>query len=113
MAKKGVDLSQFGKWAFIIGGLVAVVQAFYAVPYAAWIFAVAGVLIGLANVKDKDAAHFLIVVVALTVASVSNWLGIIPAVGVALNSIVNNVVMLLSPAALVVALRAAYAMTKR
>ena len=113
MAKKGVDLSQFGKWAFIVGGLVALVQAFYAIPYAAWIFAIAGVLIGLANIKDKDAATFLIVVIALTAASLSNWLGIVPGFGSALNAIVNNVVALLSPAALVVALRAAYAMIKR
>lgn len=113
MAKKGVDLSQYGKWAFLVGGLIAIVQAFYAVPYAAWIFAIAGVLIGLANIKDQDAAHFLIVVIALTVASVSNWLGVVPGFGSALNAIVNNVVALLSPAALVVALRSAYTMTKR
>ena len=112
MAKKA-DASQFGKWAFIIGGLVAVIHAFYAIPYAAWIFAIAGILIGWVNVKDNDAAHFLIVVIALTVGSVSGWLGVVPAVGAALNAIVGNVVALLSPAALVVALKAAYAMTKR
>lgn len=110
---KGADLSQLGKWAFIIGGLVAVVQAFYNVPYVAWIFAIAGILIGWVNVKDKDAPHFLLVVLALMAGSVSNWLSIVPGVGGALNAIVGNVVALLSPAALVVALKCAYAMIKR
>lgn len=110
---KGADLSQLGKWAFIIGGLVAVVHAFYAVPYVAWIFAIAGILIGWVNIRDKDAAHFLIVLLALTVSSVSNWLSVVPALGGALNAIVGNVVALLSPAALVVALKVAYAMIKR
>lgn len=112
MAKKA-DASQLGKWAFIIGGLVAVIHAFYAIPYAGWIFAIAGIVIGAVNVKDRDAVSFLVVLLALTLGSVSNWLGIVPAIGAALNAIVGNVVALLSPAALVVALKCAYALTKR
>lgn len=107
------DANQLGGWAFLIGGLIAVVHAFYPVPYAGWIFVIAGLIIGWVNISRSDAIGFLIVVLALSVGSVSGWLNIIPNLGGALSAIVSNVVALLSPAALLVALKAAYAMAKK
>ena len=112
-SSRGSDVSQLGGWAFLIGGLIAVVHAFYPVPYAGWIFVIAGLIIGWVNISRSDAISFLIVVLALTVGSVSGWLNIIPNLGGALSAIVANIVALLSPAALLVALKAAYAMAKK
>ena len=112
-SRSGGDTGQLGKWAFIIGGLVALIHAFYPVPYATWILVIAGLIIGTVNIKERDAIGFLIVLVALVVGGIGGWLGMIPSIGVQLKGIINNVITLLSPAALVVALKVAYAMTKR
>ena len=113
MAKKGVDLSQFGKWAFLVGGLVAVVHAFYPIQYAGWIFAISGFLIGWANVKENDATKFLFILLAIVLGNFAGGLTGVPVLGQQLTSFVGNALNILVPAALVVALKAAYTMTKR
>lgn len=109
----GNNTGQLGKWAFIVGGLVALIHAFYPVPYATWILVIAGLIIGAVNIKERDALGFLIVLVALVVGGIGGWSGMVPSIGLQLKGIVNNVITLLSPAALVVALKAAYSMAKR
>ena len=53
-SRSGGDTGQLGKWAFIIGGLVALIHAFYPVPYATWILVIAGLIIGTVNIKERD-----------------------------------------------------------
>lgn len=106
---------QTGKWALLLGLLVAVVAAFVAfAPWDGVLLLVLGLVVGAMNVDDKEATGFLVAVLGLGMgamyissvsilgAQVAGWVTII----------VSNAVAFAGAAALVVAAKAAYALAK-
>jgi len=113
---------QIGSYAFLIGVAVAIIagvlygagQTGMLGQAAGWIpliLVVLGIVVGFLNIKDKETDKFLIASLALlAVPATGLWLNQIPMVGVYLLGIVGNVAVFVAPAALIVALKAIYAL---
>ncbi len=102
-----MDMEQIGGWSFIAGVAIAVIAAFVAVPYAALLLVVLGLIVGFLNIKDKDIGSFLIATIALLVAgTASQNLSAIPQAGTYIASILNSIQAFVAPAAVVAALKA-------
>ena len=91
-----------GHWAFIVGLILAVISPFVAIPYAATILFILGLVVGFLNVNEREASDFLVATVALILIGVG---------GLQLATLTNTVAAILeglialaSPAALVVAI---------
>ncbi len=92
-----------GRWALIIGIILAVLAGFTKIPALPVILFVLGLIIGFLNVKEKESSAFLIAVIALLVIGLSGLqLGSLTPIVV---SILENFLALVSAAALVVALK--------
>lgn len=106
-----------GKWAFLIGLVVAIVASFlgaYATTIAVVLF-VLGLAVGLLNVAEKDSTKFLVASIALLaggIASISA-LSILGVVSVYLTAILGNFIAFVSAAALVVAIKAIFESSKK
>ena len=105
--------SKIGHWAFIIGILLAIIAGLvpaWLTPTITWILVVLGLIVGLLNIQAKETTEFLVATIALMMVGSA---GAIPALGVIVLSILANVVAFVAPAALVVALKAIYALAQK
>ena len=109
-------IQQLGHWAFLIGVAVAIVGGFLmnvlgeTAVFSA-LFAL-GVVVGLLNITLRETTDFLVATIALIMAGVVN-LRLIPYVGVILQTILNNILVFVVPAAVIVALRAVWVLASR
>lgn len=117
--------NELGRWAFIVGALLAVILGIGAGLGQAWgtniwlllLLLVIGLVIGLVNITQKEVQPFLVSAIALFAAAAAANLGradilLSPlgfsSLGSILQSVINYVVLVVGPAALVVALREVY-----
>jgi len=112
-----MNLKFVGKWAFLVGLVIAVIASFltgYATTVALVLF-VLGLVVGFLNISEKDSNKFLVANIALLtggIASISavSILGIVSSY---LNTILGSFVAFVSAAALVVAIKAIFETTKK
>lgn len=115
-----LNWSQYGIWAFLAGAIVAVVMAVGSAANQAWtsnawlvfVLVVVGLAVGILNVTKAETHGFLMAAVALLVANTANLSALnilIPFVGTFLEAVVKNLLVLVAPAAVVVALMTVYA----
>ncbi len=111
MAKKSKDLKVVGKWAFIIGLILAVIagliEGIYAIPYLAFILVILGLIVGFLNIAEKDTIKLLVAILALMAVG-SFTVSVIPGITGFLEAILANIVLFASAAGLVVAIKAIY-----
>lgn len=111
--------NQVGKWAFILGAVIAIIAGIGIGLNQAWannvwisvLLVLAGLVVGIVNITAKEVQGFLIASIAVLVASTANLGNLIPGVlqlGAILAGIVSMLLMVVAPAALIVALRAVY-----
>jgi len=101
-----------GKWAFIIGVILA---AFFAVigrgvtPPVISAFVIIGIIVGLMNVKDYEVMPFLLSGVALILASSfgQNSIGVFPV----LDRMLEILLVIFVPATIVVAIKNVFAIS--
>ena len=114
MAKKD-NKAQFGKIAFVVGLLLAVIAGVVpqvqAYAYTALILVVLGLVVGFINVAEKNVLSLLIAIIALVMIG-NAALGVNPISLKYLVPILNNFVAFVGAAGLVVALKVALATTK-
>jgi len=92
-----------GRWAFIIGMIIAILAGFADIPYLTAILFVLGLIVGFLNVTEKESTSFLVAVIAMLVIGLSGLqLGKFTGLGVA---ILNNFLAFVSAAGLIVALK--------
>ena len=108
------DLKKAGHYAFIAGVVLAVLIAL--IPQlrgdiAVWILVILGVIVGLLNVTAKETVSFLVAALALIIASSASALTL-ATIWTGLTSILGNVIIFVSPAAIVVALKTVYALAE-
>lgn len=104
-------MAQLGKWAFIIGLLIAVAAGLgFNQPWVAWVLAVLGLIVGFLNVADKETHGFLLASIALIVAA--NGVGSLPYIGGYATNIIAYLIAFLAAAVLVVALKSLFAISK-
>jgi len=102
-------MEKLGAWAFIVGVALSIIAGL--IPslegqsWVGWTLVVLGLLVGLLNVTARETQEFLIATIALmATGAVSGVFGGVVAM------VIQNVVVFVSPAALVVALKAIYSL---
>ena len=116
-AKRGsVATPKVGEWAFLVGLLLAIVLGLFpqalAVTTVTAVLVVLGIIVGLVNVVAKESHGFLLAAVALLVAGSAGY-GILPGVGDYLGAILTNIATFVAPAAVIVAIKAVYALARK
>lgn len=113
-------VSQLGRWAFIIGAILAIIMGIGAGLAQAWaaniwlmlLLLIAGLIVGFVNITAKEIQPFLIASIAVfAAAAFANLIQIdtlIAPLGGILKGMVDKVIFVIAPAALIVALRAVY-----
>ncbi|MEM2916475.1 MAG: hypothetical protein QXT19_03915 [Candidatus Woesearchaeota archaeon] len=109
-------MEKIGTWAFLIGVVIAVVAglipAFSQPPLAgqvAWVLVILGLVVGFLNIRAKEAQEFLVACIAILVVA---GMGGLPPLGRTLGAILTNLIAFVAPAALLVALRAVWALAE-
>jgi hypothetical protein len=93
-----------GKWAFIVGLVIAVLAGLLFQPeWAIWVLAILGVIVGLLNVAAEETRGFLMASIALTLSATA--LNTLPIIGTALSLVLPFVVAFVAGATIVVALK--------
>jgi len=96
--------SKIGKWAFILGLVIAVLAGlFYQPNWAIWVLAILGVVVGLLNITGEETRGFLLASIALTLSATA--LNSLPVVGTALSLVLPFVAAFVAGAMIVVALK--------
>jgi hypothetical protein len=99
-----MKLEIVGKWAFIVGLVLAVLAGLFFQPgWAVWVLAILGVIVGFLNVTAEDTRSFLLAAIALTLSATA--LNTIPIVGTAFSYVLPFVVAFVAGATIVVALK--------
>jgi len=105
-----MDSVEIGRWALVIGIILAVVAGFAVIPALSAVLFVLGLIVGFLNIKEKESTSFLVAVIALLLIGVAGLqLGRLTPVVV---SILNNFIAFLAAAGLVVALKQVLAIVK-
>lgn len=109
------NLGKLGGIAVIVGALLAVVGGFMDMPgWYSMVLVILGLITGFFNVSDAESRRFLLAAIALVVSADAvhgldfGGLGI----GETITDIMNNLVMFLSPAVLLVALKSLFSTVK-
>ena len=108
---QNVQWHKISHWIFLIGILVAIIAGFVDIPYLAIILIVAGLIVGLLNITAGEVHEFLTASIALLLVGAAG-LGAVALVGVTVESILQNLVVFVAPAALVVALKSIWTLAK-
>ena len=99
-----MKIAKIGKWAFIIGLVIAVLAGLFFQPaWALWVLAIMGVIVGLLNITAEDTRGFLLAAIALTLSATA--LNTIPLVGRAFSYVLPFVVAFVAGATIVVAFK--------
>ena len=100
-------MEQVGKWAFIVGMMVAVVGgAGFGQSWFSWVLVLLGLVVGFLNISGRESFRFLLAAIALIVSA--NAVGNLPYVGGYATAIVANLVAFMSAAVLVVAIKSLF-----
>jgi len=111
MAKsKSMDI--VGKWAFLIGVILAVILGFLGPVTGTWaiVLVVIGIIVGLLNIADREVMPFLMSGVVLIIASAlgSNLMSGVPYIGTILDAILAIFV----PATVIVAIKNVFSLAR-
>jgi hypothetical protein len=97
-------MAKIGKYAFILGLMVAVLAALVTeLVWVAWVLAILGLIVGFLNVTAEETHSFLLAAIGLMLAATS--VQVLPYVGEIVTRVVSNIVVFMAPAVLVVALK--------
>jgi len=113
-----MELDLIGKWAFLIGIIVAILAAFVtavSTPIILLILFILGLIVGLLNIDKKNTTEFLVAVIALLMVGSLGALSIgqlVTPIGY-LQEILGNFITFVAAAALVVSIKAIVIKTKK
>ncbi|MGD8598367.1 MAG: hypothetical protein PVJ26_15180 [Anaerolineae bacterium] len=102
-----MKLEMVGKWAFIVGLVLAVVVGYiFQAEWVIWVLAVLGVIVGLLNVTREDTERFLLAAIAFALSVTA--LSTVPVLGLSITNILGYVAAFVAGAMVVVALKALF-----
>ncbi|MFC1656636.1 hypothetical protein ACFL14_01555 [Patescibacteria group bacterium] len=100
-----------GRWAFIIGVLLAILAGFFNIPNLAIVMAILGLIVGFLNIEKSEIQIFLISVTALLVIGISS-LSALDIFGFEISgwliTVIGNFITFVASAGVIVALQAVY-----
>jgi len=107
-----MNITIIGRWAFILGVLLSVLTGLGGrVPALMTTLFILGLIVGFLNVTEKESNSFLVAVIAFLVIGVAGLqLGQLTAI---IAAILNNLVIFVSAAALVVSVKQILVMAER
>ena len=104
-----MSMEKVGSWSFIIGLVIALIFGLMpSLSGGSWIsiLVILGVIVGFLNVTGKEVHGFLVASIAVMLAGgSSNIMSAVPLVGSFLEKILNNFVIFVAPAAIIVAVK--------
>ena len=109
-----------GQWSFIIGVVIAIAIGIFSSNLSAdmrgwltFLLVVLGLVVGLLNVTEKETTPFLVAAVALIATGTAGGnLALIPSLGGYLEGVVKAIAVFVTPAAIIVALKAIQSLAK-
>lgn len=112
--------SKLGEWSFIVGTIIAVLIGLFSGSLSqgtqGWLvllLVVLGLVVGFLNITEKEMTPFLVAGIALiATGTAGDTLGVIPMVGGYVSGIVKAIAVFVTPAAIVVALKAIKSLAK-
>ncbi|MBN2095194.1 MAG: hypothetical protein JW727_04045 [Candidatus Aenigmarchaeota archaeon] len=112
-----MNMETIGQWSFIIGVAVAVLAGVFGAynESARLVLVLLGILVGFLNISDKETTDFLVAAAALLLTGIltgTAGLNTLPYIGYYIGAILPNISTFVAPAAIIVALKAIYAMGK-
>ncbi len=116
MAKEADLLAKVGSWAFIIGVIIALLVGVFnggqVGHIATSVLIILGLIVGLLNVTGRETTPFLLAAVSLVVVSTftGDTLAKVAVVGPALSGVLTAIQTFVTPATIIVALKAIYAL---
>ena len=108
IAKGKMELHRIAHYAFFVGLLIAIVAGLFRDVVGPQILVttlvILGFFVGLFNLTAKETMPFLVASIALMLAGIVN-LGLIPAIGPYLRSILSNIVVFVVPGAILLGIK--------
>ena len=100
-------MGNLGKYAFIVGLILAVVSALISgIPWMTWVLVLLGLVVGYLNITGGETQGFLIAAIGLILSA--NAVASLPLVGDTVTNVLSNAVLFIAPAVLVVALKSLF-----
>jgi hypothetical protein len=96
-------MDKVGRWAFIVGLVIAVLAAFLSFSWFGLVLMVLGLIVGFLNVSSSESQGFLIAAIGLTISA--SAVQALPLVGDLVTNIMAGIVAFVTPAILVVAVK--------
>jgi hypothetical protein len=116
MAKKINSLEVIGKWAFIIGLILAIIagliQGIYQIPSLMLILVILGLIVGFLNIEEKDTVKLLVAIIALMGIG-GLTISVIPVINTYLGAMLTNILVFASGAGLIIAIKAVIETAKK
>jgi len=110
---KGKNKNMLGSWAFLVGFVLAIVIGLFGTLTANLVIALAviGLIVGLLNIADEEAAPFLMAGAVLVIVATfgQNVMASVPAA----NGILQALLALFVPATLIVAVRSVFSLARK
>ncbi len=105
-------MDKLGKYAFIAGAVLAIVAGLlnFTAGWVFWVLALLGLVVGFLNVTGEETHGFLLAAIALLLSATS--LRTLPELGERITPALENLSVFISPAALIVALKALFETAK-
>ena len=113
---------KIGGWAFLVGVVIAVIAGFASAPinaataaiagYVRLVIVILGLIVGFLNIGTRQTNDFLLASIAVILMGTAN-LSVIPLIGKYLENMVLNIAAFVTPAALVVGLKAVYVLASK
>jgi len=111
-----MKINKIGEWAFLAGVMIALLLGLFKGEVTgtfATVLVVLGIIVGILNIAEKETTPYLIATIALLVAG-STGLGTLPfADKVNLSAMLQNIVLFVAPAAVIVALKTIVTLGKK
>ena len=116
MAKKINSLEIIGKWAFIIGLILAIIagliQGIYQIPSLMLILVILGLIVGFLNIAEEDTVKLLVAIIALMGIG-GLTISVIPVINTYLGAILTNILVFASGSGLIIAIKAVIETAKK
>lgn len=99
--------SKMGRWAFIIGLIIAVLLGFVTFSYATLILVILGLIVGFLNVSEKEATSYLIAVIALMIVGIAGLqaLSVLGSLYTWIQTVLTSFIIFVAASAVIVAIK--------
>lgn len=106
---------KIGRWAFILGIIIAVLLGFVTFAYSTLVLVILGLIVGFMNITDKETHDYLVAVIALLVIGFSG-LQVFNVLGGGLvdwlETVLTSFIVFVAASGLIVALKAVLQMQR-